>query len=62
MVDALSRLPHQIKLVGIPNQTCDAHMFILQPKWLHNVYEYLIKRSDAKEVYYITKIVFTPKS
>ncbi len=43
MVDALSRLPNQIKLVGIPNQTCDTHMFILQPKWLHNVYEYLLE-------------------
>ncbi len=34
MVYALNRLPNQIEHVGIPDQTCDAHMFILQPKWL----------------------------
>jgi hypothetical protein len=42
MVDALSRLPNHTKLIGIPNQTCDVHMFILQPEWLHNVYEYIL--------------------
>jgi hypothetical protein len=41
MADALSRLPNQTKPIGVPNQTCDVHLFILQPKWLHNVYEYL---------------------
>jgi hypothetical protein len=29
MVDALSRLPNHIKLIRIPDQTCDVHMFIL---------------------------------
>jgi hypothetical protein len=42
MVDALNRLPNQTKLVGILNQTCDVHMFTLQPKWLQSVYEYLL--------------------
>jgi hypothetical protein len=27
MANALSRLPNHIKFVGVPNQTCDAHMF-----------------------------------
>ncbi len=43
MADALSRLPNQTEPVGIPDQTCDAHMFTLQPKWLQNVYEYLLE-------------------
>jgi hypothetical protein len=43
MVNALSRLPNQAKLVGVPNQTIDAHLFTLQPKWLHSVYDYLIE-------------------
>jgi hypothetical protein len=29
MVDAFSRLPNQTKLVGVLDQTIDAHMFIL---------------------------------
>jgi hypothetical protein len=44
MVDALSTLPNQTKHVGVPNQTFDFHMFILQPEWLQNVYEYLLER------------------
>ncbi len=43
MVDALNRLPNQTKHVGVPYQTCDAHMFTLQPKWLLSVYEYISK-------------------
>jgi hypothetical protein len=43
MADALNRLPNQIELVGVSDQTSDAHMFILQPKWLQSVYEYLLK-------------------
>jgi hypothetical protein len=31
MADALSRLPNHIELVGILDQTYDAHMFTLQP-------------------------------
>ncbi len=34
MADALNKLPNHIKLVGTPNQTYDAHFFMLQPKWL----------------------------
>jgi hypothetical protein len=29
MVDALNILPNYIKPIGIPYQTCDAHMFTL---------------------------------
>jgi hypothetical protein len=29
MADALSRLPNQAKLVGVPNQTTDVHLFTL---------------------------------
>jgi hypothetical protein len=42
MVDALNRLSNHIELVGIPKQTCDVHLFTLQPKWLQSVYEYLL--------------------
>jgi hypothetical protein len=42
MVDALSRLPNQTKPIGIPNQTCDVHMFTLQLEWLQSVYEYIL--------------------
>jgi hypothetical protein len=34
MVDALSRLPHEIKHVWVLDQTCDAHIFKLQLEWL----------------------------
>ncbi len=43
MADALNRLPNWTKLVGIPDQTCDVHMFTLQLKWLQNLYEYLLE-------------------
>ncbi len=43
MVDALSRLPNKTKSVGVPDQTTDVHLFTLQPKWLQNVYDYLLK-------------------
>jgi hypothetical protein len=29
MANALSRLPNQVKLVGVPNQTTGVHLFIL---------------------------------
>jgi hypothetical protein len=41
MEDVLSRLPNQVVLVGVPYQTIDVHMFILQPKWLYNVCDYM---------------------
>jgi hypothetical protein len=42
MANTLNRLPNQTKLVGVLNQTCDAHLFTFQPEWLQNVYEYLL--------------------
>ncbi len=48
MVDALSRLPNQTKLVGIYDQTCDVHLFTLQPEWLHSVFEYFLKGVMSK--------------
>jgi hypothetical protein len=30
MANALSRLPNPTEPIGIPNQTCDAHLFTLQ--------------------------------
>jgi hypothetical protein len=43
MANALNRLPNQTKPIGVFNQTCDAHLFTLQPKWLQSLYEYLLK-------------------
>ncbi len=43
MVDALSKLSNQTERVKILDQTCDAHMFILQHEWLLSVYDYLLK-------------------
>jgi len=43
MADALNRLPNHIEPVGVLDQIYDVHMFTLQPKWLQNVYEYLLK-------------------
>jgi hypothetical protein len=34
--------PTKLNMFGVLDQTCDVHMFTLQPKWLHNVYEYLL--------------------
>jgi hypothetical protein len=43
MADALSTLPNHTKPIGVPDQTYDAHLFTLQPKWLQSVYEYLLE-------------------
>ncbi len=43
MANALNRLPNSNKLVKVPDQTYDAHMFTLQLEWLQSVYEYLLK-------------------
>jgi hypothetical protein len=43
MAYALSRLPNHNELVGISDQTCDAHLFTLQHEWLQSVYEYLLE-------------------
>jgi hypothetical protein len=42
MAYVISRLRNQIELIGISNQTYDVHLFTLQPKWLHSVYEYVL--------------------
>jgi hypothetical protein len=34
MANELSRLPNHTKLVGVPDQTYDAHLFTLQHEWL----------------------------
>jgi hypothetical protein len=41
MVITLSGLPNHIELVGVPDQTCDVHMFTLQHEWLHNINEHM---------------------
>jgi hypothetical protein len=43
MTDASSRLSNQAKLVGVPNHTINDHLFTLYPKWLQNVYDYMLK-------------------
>ncbi len=43
MENALSSLLNQIKPIGIPDRTCDVHLFTLQLEWLQNVYEYTLK-------------------
>jgi hypothetical protein len=43
MWNALNRLPNHTELVGVPDQIYDVHLFTLQPRWLHNVYEYLLE-------------------
>ncbi len=43
MANKLNRLPNQTKRIRVLDQTCDAHLFTLQPKWLQSVYEYLFK-------------------
>ncbi len=43
MADALNRLSNKTRLVSVPNQTTNAHLFTLQLEWLQNVYEYLLK-------------------
>jgi hypothetical protein len=41
VADALSRLPNIIKPIGVPNQTIDASLFYIEPKWLNDVKEFL---------------------
>ncbi len=55
MAYALNILLNQKEHVGVPDQTCDCHMLTLQPKWLQNVYEYLLegvmlKRFTASQI------------
>jgi hypothetical protein len=60
MADALSILSNQTEHVGIPDQTCDSHLFTLQPKQLHIVYEYLLegmmlKRFITSQIKYLAQ-------
>jgi hypothetical protein len=62
MAYALSILPNQIEHVGVHDQTFDCHMFTLQPKWLQNVYEYLLegvmlKRFTISQIKYFAQKV-----
>jgi hypothetical protein len=41
IVDALSRLINVTKPISVPNQTIDASLFYLEPKWLNDVKEFL---------------------
>ncbi len=43
MVDALSRLLNWLEPVGVLGETIDVHLFILQLKWLHNIYDYVLE-------------------
>jgi hypothetical protein len=43
MANALSTLPNQTRLVGVPNQTHNVHLFTLRLEWLQSVYENLLK-------------------
>jgi hypothetical protein len=49
MANAVNRLFNQAKLVGVPDQTTYAHMFILQLEWLQNVYDYLLEGIMLKQ-------------
>jgi hypothetical protein len=41
VADALSRLLDITKPIGVPNQTIDASLFYVEPKWLNDVKEFL---------------------
>jgi len=37
VVDALSRLPNITEPTSVPDQTIDASLFYIKPKWLNDV-------------------------
>jgi hypothetical protein len=41
VVHALSRLLHNSKPLGVPNQTMDASLFFVEPIWMQEVKTYL---------------------
>jgi hypothetical protein len=43
VANALSWLPNNSQLVGVPNQTNDVHIFTLKLEWLQSVYGYLLE-------------------
>jgi hypothetical protein len=40
VIDALSRLPNNVKPTGVLDQTIDASLFYTRPKWLNDVKEF----------------------
>jgi hypothetical protein len=44
VADALLRLLDNTKPTGVPNQTIDASLFYIRPKWLNDVKEFLKTR------------------
>ncbi len=62
MVDALNKLPNKTKLIGVPNQTTDAHMFIFTTKMVTKCLWLLVKGDDAITIYYFIKTIFSSKS
>ncbi len=42
MVDALSHIFDFTKESGVPDQTTNVSLFLLQPMWLRNIFEYFI--------------------
>jgi hypothetical protein len=47
VIDALSRLPNVTKPIGVPNQTIDASLFYIRPKWLNDV-NFVLKTKQIK--------------
>jgi hypothetical protein len=41
IADALLRLLDSSKPIGVPEQTIDASLFYIEPKWLNDVKEFL---------------------
>ncbi len=50
IANALSQLPNNSPLVGVPNQMNDVHIFTLQHEWLHSVYGYLLEEVMLKKI------------
>jgi hypothetical protein len=44
VADALSQMPNFIKESGVPYQTMDLSLFLLQPMWLQEISKYLITK------------------
>jgi hypothetical protein len=38
VADALSQMPDITKQNGVPNQTMDVNIFLLQPMWLQEIF------------------------
>ncbi len=62
MAYALSILPNHTEPIGVPDQTCDSHLFTLQPKWLQNIYEYLLEGVMLKRFTTSQRIYFAQRA